>query len=167
MQPSLSPRSLVQELVRNGFTHVVWLPDSETGFLYQELLQEKRLSLVPICREGEAVAIAAGLWVGGARPVVVIQNTGLIESGDSLRGLGIDVRLPLVMLIGYRGWTRHGVTTDSAARLTEPTLHAWGVDYYLIESDFDLPRISLAREQAERDSRPVAVLVGGEYAAER
>ena len=43
------------------------------------------LTLVRVCREGEAWAIAAGLWIGGARPLVVIQNTGLFESGDSLR----------------------------------------------------------------------------------
>ena len=51
------------------------------------------------------MAIAAGLWVGGKRPVVLIQNTGMFESGDSIRGLALDVDFPLVMMIGYRGWT--------------------------------------------------------------
>ena len=51
------------------------------------------------------MAIAAGLWVGGKRPVALIQNTGMFESGDSIRGLGLDINFPLVMMIGYRGWT--------------------------------------------------------------
>lgn len=162
-EPRLTPRRIIQEIKKNAVTHMVWLPDSETNFMYQGLTKERSLELVPVCREGEAVPIAAGLRVGGKKPVVMIQNTGLFESGDSLRALALDAELPLVLLIGYRGWTRHGVTRDSAARFTEPILHAWGINYYLVESDEDVPRISTAFEEAERTARPVAILMGTEY----
>jgi sulfopyruvate decarboxylase subunit alpha len=159
----LHPTAIIDELKKNDVSHVVWLPDSETNFMYHMLQAEPTMDLVPVCREGETMAIAAGLWVGGKRPVALIQNTGILESGDSIRGLGLDVSQPLVMLIGYRGWDRHGVTRDSAARFIEHILHAWGIDYYLVEVDDDAPRISLAFEQAESTSRPVAVLLGTEF----
>ena len=139
------------------------MPDSETNVLFQLLDNEPTLDLVPVCREGETMAIAAGLWVGGKRPIVLIQNTGVFEAGDSIRGLALDVNQPLVMLVGYRGWSRHGLTRDSAARFIEHILHAWGITYYLIETDDDADRISLAIEEAERTSKPVAVLVGTEF----
>ena len=161
----LHPVAIIEELKKNNFTHVVWLPDSETNFLYQLLISEPSLDLVPVCREGETMAIAAGLWVGGKKPVVLIQNTGIFESGDSIRGLGLDVQQPLVLLIGYRGWSRHGVTNDSAAKYIEHILHAWGINYYLIETDEDADRISVAAEEAERVQKPVAVLVGSEFGA--
>ena len=161
----LHPQAIIDELKKNNITHVVWLPDSETNFMYQLLTSEPSLDLVPVCREGETMAIAAGLWVGGKKPVVLIQNTGIFESGDSIRGLGLDVNQPLVMLVGYRGWSRHGVTSDSAAHFIEHILHAWGITYYLVETDDDAPRISLAMEEAERTSKPVAVLVGTEFGA--
>ena len=161
----LHPASVIAELKENNISHVVWLPDSETNFMYQLLTNEPTLDLVPVCREGETMAIAAGLWVGGKRPIVLIQNTGIFEAGDSIRGLGLDVNQPLVMLVGYRGWSRHGLTTDSAARFIEHILHAWGITYYLIETDADADRISLAIEEAERTSKPVAVLVGTEFGA--
>jgi sulfopyruvate decarboxylase TPP-binding subunit len=159
----LHPASIIAELKKNKVTHVVWLPDSETNFMYQQLTADPDVDLVPVCREGETMAIAAGLWVGGKRPVALIQNTGIFESGDSIRGLGLDVNHPLVMLVGYRGWDRHGVSRDSAARFIEHILHAWGIAYYLVETDEDAPRISLAMEEAERTSKPVAVLVGTEF----
>ncbi len=159
----LHPPAVISELKKNRVTHVVWLPDSETNFMYQQLMAEPGMDLVPVCREGETMAIAAGLWVGGKNPVVLIQNTGIMESGDSIRGLGLDVNQPLVMLIGYRGWDRHGVTRDSAARFIEHILHAWGISYYLVEEDEDASRISLAFEEARRTSRPVAVLLGTEF----
>ena len=153
----LHPAAIIEELKKNNFTHVVWLPDSETNFMYQLLTSEPSLDVVPVCREGETMAIAAGLWVGGKKPVVLIQNTGIFESGDSIRGLGLDINQPLVMLVGYRGWSRHGLTTDSAARYIEHILHAWGINYYLIETDEDADRISLATEEAERTQKPVVV----------
>ena len=159
----LHPSSVVAELKKNNISHVVWLPDSETNFMFQLLTNEPTLDLVPVCREGETMAIAAGLWVGGKRPIVLIQNTGIFEAGDSIRGLGLDVNQPLVMLVGYRGWSRHGLTKDSAARFIEHILHAWGITYYLIETDEDADRISLAIEEADRTSKPVAVLVGTEF----
>jgi sulfopyruvate decarboxylase TPP-binding subunit len=159
----LHPASVVEELKKNDISHVVWLPDSETNFMYQLLTGEPSLSLVPVCREGETMAIAAGLWVGGKRPIVLIQNTGIFESGDSIRGLSLDLNQPLVMLVGYRGWSRHGITNDSAARFIEHILHAWGINYYLIETDEDADRISIAIAEAERTSKPVAVLVGTEF----
>ena len=161
----LHPASVVEELKKNSISHVVWLPDSETNFMYQLLTNEPSIDLVPVCREGETMAIAAGLWVGGKRPVVLIQNTGIFESGDSIRGLGLDINQPLIMLVGYRGWSRHGVTSDSAARFIEHILHAWGINYYLIETDEDAERISIAIQEAERTSKPVAVLVGTEFGA--
>ena len=161
----LHPASILEELKKNKFTHVVWLPDSETNFMYQLLTSDPDIDLVPVCREGETMAIAAGLWVGGKKPVVLIQNTGIFESGDSIRGLGLDINQPLVMLVGYRGWSRHGLTTDSAARYIEHILHAWGINFFLIETDEDADRISLAAEEAERTQKPVVVLVGSEFGA--
>ena len=48
----LHPAAIVEELKKNDFTHVVWLPDSETNFMYHLLTNEPGLDLVPVCREG-------------------------------------------------------------------------------------------------------------------
>ena len=97
----LSPAAIIEQLHRNDVTHVVWLPDSETNFMYEQMAADESIDIVAICREGESLGIAAGLWVGGKKPVVMIQNTGLFESGDSIRGLGNDIEIPLVLIIGY------------------------------------------------------------------
>ena len=159
----LSPKTVLDEMKKNAVTHVLWLPDSETNWLYLLMEAEPSLQLVPLNREGSAFSMAAGLSLGGKTPLVLIQNTGLLESGDSLRGWALGMNIPLVLVVGYRGWTRHGVTTDTAATYTEPFLIAFGINYYLVESDEDAPRISIAFEEARRTKRPVAVLVGDEY----
>ncbi|MBI4499415.1 MAG: hypothetical protein HY689_16125 [Chloroflexi bacterium] len=89
----LRAASVVEAFHRCGFTHIVWLPDSEARFLYDALAADPDLTLVPVCREGEAIAIAAGLYLGGQQPAVLYQNTGFFEAGDSLRGIALDLHL--------------------------------------------------------------------------
>jgi sulfopyruvate decarboxylase subunit alpha len=159
----LRPETLIEEFKRNGVTHIVTIPDSETNYLYELMKDQPWLDVVPASREGETFAIALGLIVGGKVPVCLIQNTGMMESGDSIRAMALDAGFPLVMMVGYRGWNRHGVITDSPARYTEPFLIAMGINYYLVEQDEDASRISVAFDEARANKRPVAVLVGDEY----
>lgn len=159
----LSPEIVLGEMKKAGVTHVVWLPDSETNFLYVLMKEEPTITLVPVSREGQAFSIAAGLAVGGKKPVILIQNTGMMESGDSLRGWGLGMNTPVVMMVGYRGWTRHGVNSDTAATYTERFLNAFGIHYFLVENSSDANRITLAFEESERNKCPVAILVGDEY----
>ncbi|MBV8338035.1 MAG: hypothetical protein JO358_21920 [Alphaproteobacteria bacterium] len=159
----LSPETVLDQMKKHGVTHVVYLPDSETNFLYLLLKADPKIRLIGVNREGQAPSIAAGLWLGGAKPLILIQNTGMLESGDSIRGWLMTLNVPIVLMVGYRGWTRHGVTTDTVATYTERFLMAFGLNYYLVENDNDAERIDVAFEEAERTRRPVVVLVGDEY----
>jgi sulfopyruvate decarboxylase TPP-binding subunit len=160
---AFTARNVVDCLIQCGITHVVWLPDTESGFLYESLRDEPRLKLVQVCREGEAVPLAAGLMVAGQKPVVVIQSTGLFESGDSIRGLAVDCAMPLLLLVGYRGYAGGGPSADSAANILEPTLAAWGVPYHLVDGRAGLDTIVRAYQEAQERPGPVAALICREY----
>ena len=125
---ALSPETVLRHMKQNGVTDVVWLPDSETNWLYLLMQAEPSLRLIGVTREGHACSIAAGLHAGGRKPLILIQNTGMMESGDSIRGWLLGMNVPVVLMVGYRGWTRHGVTTDTAATYTERFLMAFGLE---------------------------------------
>ena len=172
----MEARLIVEALRAQGVTHVVSLPDNASAALLSMLGASGAPRVVAVTREGEAFAIAAGLWVGGARPVLLIQNTGLLESGDALRGTAMRMRVPLVCIVTYRGHAtlaRAGgaapgaevlsrADVDSVAVLTEPTLRAWGVPSVWLRDDADLPRLHEAFATAERLEQPVAALLPGE-----
>lgn len=160
---AMSPETVIRQMKQNGVTDIVWLPDSETNFLYLLMQADPDLRLVGVTREGHACSIAAGLHAGGRKPMILIQNTGMMESGDSIRGWLMGLNVPVVMMVGYRGYTRHGVNTDTAATYTERFLMAFNIPYYLVENDADADRISLAFAEAERTKQPVVVLVGDEF----
>jgi sulfopyruvate decarboxylase TPP-binding subunit len=160
---ALSPETVLEQMKKNGVTHVVWLPDSETNWLFVLMKADPSLTLVGVNREGLAFSAASGIYAGGKTPLILIQNTGLMESGDSMRGWTMQMEVPVVLMVGYRGYTRHGVNTDSAATYTERFLNAFNIQYYLVEQDSDAERISIAFAEAKRTKRPVAVLVADEY----
>lgn len=171
------PTETLRALVSAGVTHVVGIPDNTSGPLFDLVDRHPTLRLVTVTREGEAFAIASGLWLGGTSPFVVIQNTGLLESGDSLRGTAVRMGAPIPMLITGRGYAtmeRAGLTpdeprtielltrqeVDSIALLTEPTLEVWGIPFRRCSGDQDpIDAIRWTIAEAREQGRPTAAVV--------
>ena len=130
----LDPAAAVGHVAAAGFSHVVWIPDSAVGPWEAALASSPKLTLVRPCREGEAIGVAAGLMLGRARPVVVIQCTGLFEAGDALRNVVHDLGLPLKLIVGVRSYRAYsaGQSKDNCPAFTEPILKAWQVPYMLL-----------------------------------
>lgn len=155
---------IVDELKKCKITHVAGLPDNLSGAIYDILLKDEEIEVVSVSREGEAFAIAAGLYVGGKNPAVLIQNTGFLEAGDAIRGTVINPKIPLLTLIGYRGYQTlapESERVDTTAAFLEPTLKAWRIPYYLLKTDDDIKYISEAYQEAQENLMPVAVLLAG------
>jgi sulfopyruvate decarboxylase subunit alpha len=160
-----------------AITHVVGLPDNASAPLFRALQTSKSIRLITVSREGEAFALASGLWVGGAAPLVVIQNTGLLESGDAVRGTALRMGVPLPCIITGRGYAKNtaaGISpaepltrelltrpdVDTAAIFTEPTLRAWGIPFSRCRPGDD-PSVAVAETigRARTDERPVALVL--------
>lgn len=162
---TLHADKIVARLVGLGITHVVGLPDNGSRALFAYLNDDVRIDVVGVTREGEAFALAAGLFAGGQSPLVLVQNTGLLESGDAFRGTLFNMAFPVMMLIGYRGYEtrdREPGRVDTAASFLEPTLKAWEIPYWLIEEDGDLDLFNEAHAGALEHRRPVALVYPGE-----
>src|SRR4051794_26445545 len=155
----LSSEQVAGLLSELKFSHVVTVPDSTIG-PWDTAIAKKGIRLVRVCREGEAWAVAGGLHLGGATPLVMIQCTGLFESGDALRNVLHDWKLPLYAVIGYRSFLDQSTLPgDTCLTFTEPVLDAWRVDYRLVTAPSQLDEIR-AHYVACRDAgRPGAALV--------
>jgi sulfopyruvate decarboxylase TPP-binding subunit len=144
-----------------GITHVVWVPDTALGPWEAALEALSRLQLVRVCREGEAWPLAAGLHLGGKTPLVVMQTTGLYESGDALRNVLFDLKLPIYSVIGVRNWLVPS-SRDTAKTFAEPILGAWGLDCVWIASPADKPKLADHFRSCRAAGRPgVALLAEG------
>ncbi|MGH8239995.1 MAG: hypothetical protein ACREXP_23690, partial [Steroidobacteraceae bacterium] len=120
-------------------------------------------ALITACTEDEAIGINTGLYCGGAKPMLLIQNNGLYACLNTLKALPLDARVPTFMLIGEHGRDVALASRDNAdlsVRMLEPTLELWGVSYSRLEQDEDLGNFQRAYLHCQHEGGPVAVLVG-------
>jgi sulfopyruvate decarboxylase subunit alpha len=156
--------SIIAEIRASRIEFVVSVPDITTSEgLLRPLSQSTAPRLIRVCKEDEGVGICAGLSYTGRRALLLIQQTGLLDSINAVRGVAVEYALPICMMVGLlekepgvppRKSKRYGV------RIVEPILDAMGVAYREIEEGTDVAKIRPAIEDAYAQSRPVVLLIG-------
>ena len=119
-----------------GCRDVVYVPDNPLSHVlrvFEERYADVRLILAT--REEEAFGIAAGLYVGGRRPAVMLQSSGLGNSLNALTSLLVPYQIPVVMVVSMRGdegeWNSAQMPMGRAVRTI---LDAIGIPHLTAES---------------------------------
>src|SRR5262245_66114371 len=92
----------VDRLLAAGFDFFTGVPCSLVAPVIAEL--ERRGLYLGETREDAALGVAAGAYLGGRRPMVVMQNSGLGVSLNALGSLHLLYRLPCLLLVTWRGY---------------------------------------------------------------
>lgn len=160
----LSGEKIIAEIKASGVKFVISVPDITTSEgLLRPIAKLSDPRLIRICKEDEGVGICSGLSFTGKRGLLLIQQTGLLDSINAIRGNAVEYNLPVCMMVGLlekevgvmpRQSARYGV------RIVEPILEAMGIVYVNIEEDADVPKIRPAIDKAYADSKPVVLLIG-------
>jgi sulfopyruvate decarboxylase subunit alpha len=100
--PMIESDAFVQALQDIGVDFFTGVPDSILGGIIAELM-ERRL-YTPAVREDEAVAMAAGAYMSGKIPAVLMQNSGLGTSLNTLISLNMIYRQPCILIVSWRGY---------------------------------------------------------------
>ncbi len=119
---------------------------------------------VPVTREEEGVGLCAGAWMGGRKPALLMQNSGLGNCINALASLDQLYGIPMLMIISHRGSAGEPMVGQMPmGRLTVGLLDTMDIA-------FSSPTPSEAEETVERawcfaakESRPVAVLLDLEF----
>ncbi|HEX6511180.1 MAG TPA: thiamine pyrophosphate-binding protein [Chloroflexota bacterium] len=96
-------RTILDAFRREGVHNLVFLPDTVMGRLLAAAESDEAFRLVSVHREEEAVGILTGLFLGGHRGAMLIQNTGLGNSLNALASLAMAYKIPFPLLISLRG----------------------------------------------------------------
>jgi len=160
----LQGSSIIAEIKASGIEFVISVPDITTSEgLLRPLSQGSTPRLIRVCKEDEGVGICAGLSYTERRSLLLIQQTGLLDSINAVRGVAVEYALPICMMVGLlekepgippRQSKRYGV------RIVEPILDAMGIAYHEIEEEADVAKIRPAIDDAYAQSRPVVLLIG-------
>ena len=125
--------AILAAIKKAGINLVASLPDINCLDLIEALERDSEIDHVPLCREEEGIGICAGARLVGRKPALIMQNAGLLNSCNGIVTTGIQLELPMLLIVYYagdigdRGFARVGTATI-------PVLEALGVRHYLLRN---------------------------------
>jgi phosphonopyruvate decarboxylase len=149
------------EILKNrGFDFYSGVPCSFLKDLINYSINE--CEYVMAANEGDAVAICAGAYLGGRRPVVLMQNSGLGNAVSPLTSLNAIFRIPVLGFVSLRGAA--GMTDEPQhelmGRITGTMLETMGINYAVLSSDPEEAEKQLAgAEKCIGDHKPYFFIV--------
>lgn len=123
-------------------------------------LISRNIQTIPLTREENGVGICAGVYLGGKKPVMVIQSTGIGNMVNALLSLNLTYDIPLPMLASWRGVYRESIEAQVQLGKRLPSiLDAAGINLTKIESKDELDKIDFVIKDAFKNTRPHIALI--------
>ena len=154
-----SPERRVVEILKNNRIDVAaTLPCDRIKALLPLLSQN--FDTIPLTREENGVGICAGVYLGGGRPIMVIQNTGIGNMINVLLSLNLTYGIPLPILASWRGVYKESIEAQIQLGKRLPgILESAGLETTLIESRDELGKIEAAITDSFSNNRPHIILI--------
>lgn len=98
-----SSQAVYQAIKKAGINFVVSLPCVNLGKIMELVDCDPEIIHVPVTREEEGFGICAGAYLGGKKPAILMQNSGLGNSVNVLASLYKLYKIPIMMIMSHRG----------------------------------------------------------------
>ena len=137
------------------------LPESWLVPLIRLADEDPDVTLVQLAKEEEGIGISAGAHLAGVKSALLMQNHGFLASINGIVSLAQLYRIPLLMLITYRGeFGERDPWQTQGGGVTEALLQSLGISYKsLTHPDHVAARIRAAQTLAASALKPVALLL--------
>ncbi|GAB4335116.1 MAG: phosphonopyruvate decarboxylase [Flammeovirgaceae bacterium] len=144
----LQTKEFGDKLKELGFDFYSGVPCSFLKYLINYAINECDYTMA--ANEGDAVAIAAGAYLGGRKSVVLMQNSGLTNATSPLISLNYTFKLPVLGFVSLRGET--GVPDEPQhelmGQITTQMLSLMQIEWEFLSDD-----IETAKRQLERANK--------------
>jgi sulfopyruvate decarboxylase subunit alpha len=137
------------------------LPETWLVHLIRLAEDDPEATLVRLAKEEEGVGISAGCHLAGVKSVMLMQNHGLLASINGIVSLAHLYKIPLLMLVSYRGeFGERDPWQTQGGSVTEGLLQTLGIPYQRLDNPTHVAtRIRQAQTLAESALKPVALLL--------
>jgi sulfopyruvate decarboxylase subunit alpha len=148
-------------LKKCGIGLVSALPETWLVHLIRMAEDDPKMILVRLAKEEEGVGISAGAHFAGVKSAMLMQNHGFLASVNGIVSLAQLYRIPLLMLISYRGhFGERDPWQTQGGGVTEPLLRALRIPYSFLDDPAKVEkRIAEAQTWAYASLHPVALLL--------
>ena len=106
--------------MKKGIKNFVGVPDSTLKKFIEEGLQKNKIIIST--REEEAIGIAVGMTLSESKSLVFMQNAGFANSLSTITSLVQLYQIPLIFLIGWRGFLKNDAPEHTKIGKIQPKL---------------------------------------------
>ena len=143
---------------------VTTVPCKQLAGVIEEVDAHADIHHIPANKEDEGMGICAGAWMGGARSAIIMQNTAIGVTINTLATLIQYYRMPLPMLISYRGELREPVACQvEMAVHTKALLAQMNIPTYHFHTQSDVEELDAILKYTFMCNKPVAILTDANF----
>ena len=119
MKPNIQKR-IFDYLIKNNIQNFIGVPDSTLKYFIGQGLKKNKILITT--REEEAIGIAAGMTLSQNPSLVFMQNAGFANSISTITSLVQLYEIPLIFLIGWRGYLKNDAPEHTKIGKIQPKL---------------------------------------------
>ena len=155
-----SSLAVYRGLKHAGIDFAASVPCINLQQLLHLVVDDHEIIHIPVTREEEGVGLCAGAWMGGRKPALIMQNSGLGNSVNALASLNFLYEIPLLMIISHRGCEGETIAGQiPMGQITPKLLDAMEIPYFSPKPAGADETVGQAWSVAASRKRPVAVLL--------
>ena len=152
-------QKIIKNLKLGGVNFFLSVPCKLLANMIYILENDRDIFYSSIPREEEGMGICAGAYLGNKLPCIMMQNTGIGNSVNSIVSLLQLYQMPTVFLISYRGTPGEPVGAQGGmASVTEDILNTLRIPTLHCNTEEDLDKISIFTNHSRVIENPVAIL---------
>jgi sulfopyruvate decarboxylase subunit alpha len=157
-------KKIVTDLVANDVSFVTTVPCKQLAGVIDELENCPDIFHIPSNKEDEGMGLCAGAFMGGKRPAIVMQNTAIGVTLNTLATLIQYYRMPLPMLISYRGELGEPVACQvEMAVHTKALLAQFNIPAFHFHAEDDVDELDSILKYTFMCNKPVAILTDASF----
>ena len=158
----IEPSAFWTFLKSRGINFVSGVPDSTFKKTYDSLICDDDIKFVPAVREDVALGVASASYFCGRLGAIIIQNSGIGNLVNPLTSFNLIYRIPVLMLIGWRGYggppndaPEHWIMGEKSPEI----LKTLDIPFELLEADGFKENIDRLLTTRTKKSLPGALLI--------
>jgi sulfopyruvate decarboxylase subunit alpha len=157
-------KQIVADFIANDVRFVTTVPCKQLGGVIDEVEARPEIHHVPANKEDEGMGLCAGAYMGGKRSAIIMQNTALGVTINTLVTLTQFYRMPLPMLISYRGELKEPVACQAEMAVhTKALLNQLSIPTYHFHRQEDAAELDAILKYTFMCNKPVAILTDATF----
>ncbi len=149
----------VMEVLRSAGVDLIASLPCDRNKLFTSMIHDS-FDVVDLTREEDGVGICAGAYMGGRKPLISIQSSGLGNMMNALMSLTSFYGLPLPILASWRGVDNENIEAQKSFNTKIPAmLDAFGIAYGIVRGTQDIPVVDFMVRKAFEERVITVILV--------